>query len=79
MIDSTGIYSLKNLRPLDRGSDELDRGRYEKHEYVMWGATGAAAHRREMIEDVSLLSRSRLGEFSCVDWNVHLNVFNRDR
>jgi hypothetical protein len=44
VIDSTGIYSLKNLRHLDRGSDELDRGRYEKHEYVMWGATGAAAH-----------------------------------
>jgi GT2 family glycosyltransferase len=54
IIDSTGIYFLRNLRHLDRGADELDRGQYEQLEYVI-GATGAAAlYRRKMVEDVSV-------------------------
>jgi GT2 family glycosyltransferase len=54
VIDSTGIYFLRNLRHLDRGSDEPDRGQYERPEYVI-GATGAAAlYRREMVEDISV-------------------------
>ena len=53
-IDSTGIYFLRNLRHLDRGSDETDRGQYERQEYVI-GATGAAAlYRRTMVEDISV-------------------------
>ena len=54
IIDSTGIYFLRNLRHLDRGSDEIDRGQYERREYVI-GATGAAAlYRRAMVEDISV-------------------------
>jgi len=54
VIDSTGIYFLRNLRHLDRGSDETDRGQYGRREYV-FGATGAAAlYRREMVEDISV-------------------------
>jgi len=54
VIDSTGIYFLRNLRHLDRGSDELDRGQYEQQKYVV-GATGAAAlYRRKMVEDISV-------------------------
>jgi GT2 family glycosyltransferase len=53
-IDSTGIHFLRNLRHLDRGSDETDRGQYERREYVI-GATGAAAlYRRKMVEDISV-------------------------
>jgi len=53
MIDSTGIYFLRNLRHLDRGSDQLDRGQYARREFV-FGATGAAAlYRRVMVEDIS--------------------------
>jgi GT2 family glycosyltransferase len=54
VIDSTGIYFLRNLRHLDRGSEQIDSGQYERCEYV-FGATGAAAlYRRQMVEDVSL-------------------------
>jgi GT2 family glycosyltransferase len=54
IIDSTGIYFVRNLRHFDRGSEEPDRGQYQRREYV-FGATGAAAaYRREMIEDVSI-------------------------
>jgi GT2 family glycosyltransferase len=54
IVDSAGIYFVRNLRHFDRGSEEPDRGQYERREYV-FGATGAAAaYRREMIEDVSV-------------------------
>ena len=54
VTDSTGIYFLRNLRHMDRGSDTIDTGQYEKREYVI-GATGAAAlYRRTMVEDISV-------------------------
>jgi GT2 family glycosyltransferase len=54
IIDSTGMHFLRNLRHLDRGGDQLDRGQYERREYVI-GATGAAAlYRRMMVEDISV-------------------------
>jgi GT2 family glycosyltransferase len=54
VVDSTGIYFLPNLRHLDRGAGEADRGQFEAAEYV-FGATGAAAlYRRSMIKDVSV-------------------------
>jgi len=53
-IDSTGIYFRPDLRHLDRGAEQADRGHYDRMEYV-FGATGAAAlYRREMIADVSV-------------------------
>jgi GT2 family glycosyltransferase len=54
IIDSTGIFFTRNLRHLDRGAEEPDRGQYDQLEYV-FGATGAAAaFSRRMIEDVSI-------------------------
>lgn len=54
IIDSTGVYFLRNLRHLDRGAEELDTGQYDRTEYVI-GATGAAAlYRREMTQDISV-------------------------
>jgi GT2 family glycosyltransferase len=52
ILDSTGIFMTPNQRHFDRGSNEIDRGQYEKTEYV-FGATGAAAlYRRTMLQDV---------------------------
>jgi len=42
IIDSTGIYLNPFFRALDRGSNEIDKGNYEKIEYV-FGSTGACA------------------------------------
>ncbi len=54
VIDSTGIYFTPNMRHLDRGADEIDRGQYDRPQYV-FGATGAAAFlRRSFIDDVSV-------------------------
>ncbi len=53
-IDSAGIYFTRNMRHLDRGSEEVDRGQYEQSEWV-FGATGAAAmFRREFVDAVSV-------------------------
>jgi len=52
VIDSTGIYFRRDLRHLDRGAEQLDRGQYDQYEYV-FGATGAAAlYRRTMLDDI---------------------------
>jgi GT2 family glycosyltransferase len=54
IIDSTGIYFTPNMRHLDRGAEEIDRGQYDRVQYV-FGASGAAAFfRRDFIEAVSM-------------------------
>ena len=54
VIDSTGIYFTRNMRHLDRGAEELDRGQYDRSQWV-FGATGAAAmFRRACVEAVSV-------------------------
>jgi GT2 family glycosyltransferase len=54
VVDSAGMYFMRNLRHLDRGSEEVDHGQFDEPGYV-FGATGAAAlYRREMIEDISV-------------------------
>ncbi len=54
IIDSTGIYFTRNMRHLDRGAEEIDRGQYDRVQYV-FGATGAAAlFRRGFIDAVSV-------------------------
>jgi len=40
-IDSAGIWMPRNRRPRDRGSEEVDRGQYDRTE-VVFGASGAA-------------------------------------
>ena len=53
MLDSTGIYFTPNQRHLDRGAGELDKGQYNRREYV-FGASGAAAfYRCAMLQDVA--------------------------
>jgi GT2 family glycosyltransferase len=52
ILDSTGIYFTPNQRHLDRGGGEVDRGQYDRNEYV-FGASGAAAfYRRAMLDEV---------------------------
>src|SRR5689334_14631922 len=53
-IDSTGIFFTPAMRHFDRGWHELDRGRYDRSEYVFGACAAAALYRRKMIEDVSV-------------------------
>ncbi len=52
IIDSTGIYLNPFFRALDRGSNEVDIGKYERKEYV-FGSTGACAiYNRGALKEV---------------------------
>jgi len=54
IIDSTGLYFLRNQRHFDRGSGEVDFGQYNNMEYI-FGVCGAAAlYRRTALEDTAL-------------------------
>lgn len=54
ILDSTGIYFTRNMRHLDRGAEEADRGQYDRPQYV-FGASGAAVlFQRDFIADVSV-------------------------
>lgn len=54
VLDSTGMFFTPSLRHLDRGSNEKDRGQYQRPEYV-FGASGAAPLlKREMMEDIQV-------------------------
>lgn len=54
VIDSVGVYFTRNMRHLDRGAEEIDRGQFDRVQYV-FGATGAAVmFRREFIDAVTV-------------------------
>jgi GT2 family glycosyltransferase len=54
IIDSAGVYFTRTMRHLDRGAGEIDRGQYDRLQYV-FGATGAAVlFRRKFIDAVSV-------------------------
>lgn len=54
LVDSTGIYFTPMLRHLDRGSQEVENGRYLNFEYVFGATAAAALYRRQMIEDIAI-------------------------
>ena len=54
VLDSAGIFFTPELRHLDRGSSQPDRGQYEEMEYVFGPTAAAAMYRRETIEDVAV-------------------------
>ncbi|MCI0402337.1 MAG: glycosyltransferase, partial [Acidobacteria bacterium] len=54
LIDSTGIYFTPTLRHFDRGSNQPDKGQYERMEYVFGATAAAALYRRAMIDDISI-------------------------
>lgn len=54
VLDSTGIIFRRSQRHFDRGSEEEDRGQYDRRELI-FGSTGAALLcRRSLVEDLSL-------------------------
>jgi GT2 family glycosyltransferase len=53
-IDSAGIFFTPAMRHFDRGWHELDRGHYDRSEYVFGACAAAALYRRKMIDDVSI-------------------------
>ncbi len=65
-FDSTGIYFTPAMRHFDRGSREVDDGRFTRMEYVFGASAAAALYRRSMVEDIS-----ENGEFFDPDFFVY--------
>ncbi len=53
-LDACGMYLTSTWRHLDRGSGELDSGRYDKTEEVFGGTGAASLFRRQALDDVAL-------------------------
>lgn len=54
VVDSTGLWMMKNRRCVDRGQGERDRGQYDRAEEV-FGITGACPlYRRTALEDCKI-------------------------
>lgn len=53
VIDSTGLWFTREMRHFDRGSHEIDRGQYEKIEYIFGPSGAAPLYRRAMLEDIA--------------------------
>ncbi len=53
IIDSTGLWFSLQLRHFDRGSLEIDRGQYNRIEYIFGPSGAAPLYRREMLEDIA--------------------------
>ena len=80
IIDSTGIKLFSTGTVMDRGSEEKDKGQYDKSEEVFGACAGAALYRVEMLnaiglfpshyfasyEDVDLAWRARYAGWKCV-------------
>ncbi|MHB1167125.1 MAG: glycosyltransferase family 2 protein [Carboxydocellales bacterium] len=54
IIDSAGLIMHKNRRVFDRGQGEVDRGQYNKQEYIFGSSGAAVLYRREMLEDIKI-------------------------
>lgn len=53
ILDTTGV-ELRNLFCCDRGQGDIDKGQFNKKEYI-FGASGCAPfYRKEMLEDIKL-------------------------
>ncbi len=54
VIDSTGEIILSSRRAINRGSDEIDEGQYDRREEVFGVTAAAAIYRRAMLDDLRL-------------------------
>ncbi len=54
LLDSAGMYFTPTLRHFDRGSNQPDRGQYDRVEFVFGATAAAALYRRALIDDLSM-------------------------
>lgn len=53
-LDSAGLVVSKARRNRDRGFGEVDRGQYDRPEYVFGASGSAPVYRRAMLEDIKI-------------------------
>ncbi|MBP9837308.1 MAG: glycosyltransferase [Proteobacteria bacterium] len=53
-LDACGMFITPEIRHFDRGSNELEQGKYEDREYVFGGSGAALLLKKDFIVDVAL-------------------------
>lgn len=66
-IDSTGETLRVNGMPHPRGRNEIDKGQYEKSNYVFGATGGASLYRVEMLKQIGLFDEKFFAYFEDVD------------
>ncbi len=73
MIHTAGDYYRVNGIPGNRGVWQQDNGQYDQESFVFGACGGAAAYRKELLEDIGFLDDAFY--FSCEDvdlaWRIH--------
>lgn len=70
IINSAGDVLLFDGQGVNRGLNEKDRGHYEREEYVPAATAGAAAYRREMLEETGFFDERYFAYFEDVDLSL---------
>ena len=67
-INSAGDFYRRDGIPGNRGVHELDRGQYDRPEYVFGASGGASLFRRRLFDDVGLFDEALVSYCEDVDW-----------
>ena len=72
ILDSTGLVLTRFRRFFDRGSGEIDNGKYNRTERVFGPCAAAAFYKRDMIEDIKINDECFDEDFFCFAEDVDL-------
>ncbi len=65
-LDSAGQLLAKNRKPLERGYGRLDKGQFDRQEYVFSACGAAVLYRKKMLDDIAITA----GEYLDNDYNM---------
>jgi hypothetical protein len=72
LIDDTGIVVKLRGLPYSRGNGEIDRGQYDKDEYIFGACGGAVIYRKEVISEVGYFDEDFISYYEDVDYSFRL-------
>ncbi len=74
IIDSAGDTFTRGGSPVTRGAGEIDRGQYDRLEYVPGTCAGAALYRRELFENIGVFDEEFVSYYEDVDLSLRAQL-----
>lgn len=74
VIDDTGDFIKRKGSPFARGHAELDKGQYDKPEYIFGACAGAAIYKREIFEKVGLFDEDFFAYYEDIDFDFRMQL-----
>lgn len=75
VIDNTGDFIKKMGSPFARGHGEIDKGQYDKPEFVFGACAGAAMYKAEVFNDVGFFDEDFFAYYEDVDFSFRLQLY----